>query len=373
MTLSDVSLRSRQSQDFQVPDFERQNGTGVKVQSAPAKQVARSDGQNQWRVSGSQRPGTGGTNDLVIVSNQASEFLQALDQTIGETSAAEHASPKPPYIAKYIATGPEAGALAQAGLANAFVPAWQVQVQLALDRNGGSGDATTGFLAWSDLGFVLLKNPGLTAEQNQRFARLSLEMGIPVEKLPSRTAESVATDIETRQRFDSFLADYDTQLQNFLQDPTQKLHLRDGRRRYDLYFEPASGLVTSVTYKKSSWKNFASRVLSGAATMLRLSDPTSLLLNVAQKELQHVPVLGSISHIAAERAAGHYFIQTANYLEDLGKSDLGFRSYTALTAGHAAAGIASLPVTNPSQVLLQNIGSNLFASVSQEAANGRNS
>lgn len=158
----------------------------------------------------------------------------------------------PHFIAGGIGTPPEAGQLDQGGAANFLNPAWQEQVKLAAERNGGLGNAQDGYLAWSkEFGFVRLKHVGLSAEQNRRLAEISLQAGFPLEDLPSRTRDNGFEDPKVFEWVDEFIGHYDSQLQGFLADPVDdRLEVKSGKRRYVLEFnEKAQGFV-SYEYKK---------------------------------------------------------------------------------------------------------------------------
>jgi hypothetical protein len=169
------------------------------------------------------------------------------------------------YIVASLGTPPEVAQLHQAGIANVLNPEWQAFVQDAITRNGGLGNSEDGFLAFSeDYGFVRLRNPNLTPEQNRELAAMSLELGMPVEKLPSRTSESSATDPKTNNWVDGFIAKHHEQLEKFLADPSQGYKVKDGKRRYQMDFDEKSGRAVSYYYKKASGlRGFVQKNLKG--------------------------------------------------------------------------------------------------------------
>ncbi len=157
-------------------------------------------------------------------------------------------------IAAYIPTPAEAGKLADGGLGNAFNGAWQKQVSDAAKRNGGLGNAEDGYLAWSKKGFVRFRNPGMTPEQNRRLAEISLTMGAPVDKMPSRwTLQNGERTWEKKGHDDGinkFIGSYDKQLPEFLNGTKKGITLKDSRRRFVLKMDEKAGLPVSYNYKK---------------------------------------------------------------------------------------------------------------------------
>lgn len=159
---------------------------------------------------------------------------------------------QPHYVAGAVGTPPEVGELDDAGAANFLNPAWQEQVRIAVERNGGLGNAQDGYLAFSKMhGFVRLKHVGLSAEQNRRFAAMSLQTGWSVETLPTRTGDNGFEKPETFAWADEFLGRYDAEMADFIQDPMKNgIAVSSGKRKYHLEFnEKAQGFV-SYEYKK---------------------------------------------------------------------------------------------------------------------------
>ena len=154
----------------------------------------------------------------------------------------------PDYILGGIGTPPEVGQLAEGGGANFLNPNWQAMVRDHAARNGGLGNETDGFLAFSQNGFVRFYNPNLSPEQNRRLAAISLQTGWPLEKMPSRANEGG----ENIDRWvNTFVERFDRGFAEFQQDPMKnQLEVKDGHKRFVLAFnEQANGFV-SYNYKK---------------------------------------------------------------------------------------------------------------------------
>jgi len=138
---------------------------------------------------------------------------------------------KKKYIGAYVPTTEAAGQLQLSGLANIFTQSWQEQVAQAATNNGGLGDVDTGYLAWSNNGFVRLKNSNLTDEQNRKIAEISLITGNAVENLPSRSTEPV-TQENINRWVDTFIERHDTAMSEFLNNPANGYSVKDGSKRY---------------------------------------------------------------------------------------------------------------------------------------------
>ena len=78
-----------------------------------------------------------------------------------------------PYILAAIGTPPLAGELYLSRTANLFNDAWKQEVKNAIEKNGGLGTESDGYLAFSKIGFVRLNNPNLSKEQNRQLAAIS--------------------------------------------------------------------------------------------------------------------------------------------------------------------------------------------------------
>lgn len=182
-----------------------------------------------------------------------------------------HDPDHPHYVAGGIGTPPEAGRLDQGGAANFLNPAWREQVELAVDRNGGLGNAQDGYLAWSkEFGFVRLKHVGLSADQNRRLAEISLQTGFSVEDLPTRTSENGFEKPEIFEWVDEFIGRFDREFQGFLADPIgDPLRVKSGKRRYVLeYNENAGGFVSYEYKKKGGLGGFVQQALGKFAPVL---------------------------------------------------------------------------------------------------------
>lgn len=160
---------------------------------------------------------------------------------------------QPAYVQGAVGTPPEVAQLAKAGVANFASAAWLEQVAAAVERNGGLGDGENGFLAYSaNHGFVRLRNTGLSPEQNRQLAAMSLQMGWPVESLPSRTDDNGLADPEVSRWAGEFIGQYTEQFQRFVADPRgSPIKLRSGKRRYVFEFNEKAGAFVSYNYKKS--------------------------------------------------------------------------------------------------------------------------
>lgn len=157
------------------------------------------------------------------------------------------------YIVGAVGTPPEVGQLAEAGLGNLFIEPWRQQVADAVARNGGLGTTGDGFLAFSrDMGFVRLRHPGLTPEQNRRLATISLQTGWPIERLPCRQMKDGYTDPEFGQWVDDFIGKYETQFGAFVGGQSEQIEIKDGsRNRYVMKKDPEVGAVVSYQYRKA--------------------------------------------------------------------------------------------------------------------------
>src|SRR5690606_8541922 len=108
------------------------------------------------------------------------------------------------------------------------------------------------------------RNPNLTPEQNRELAAISLELGMPIEKLPSRTSESPETNPKLNEWVDGFIAKHHAELEKFLADPSQGYKVKDGKRRYQMDVDPQSGRAISYYYKKASGlRGFVQKNLKG--------------------------------------------------------------------------------------------------------------
>lgn len=186
-------------------------------------------------------------------SSPISSILRAIADALGASGLFSQApqltqsQSKNPYIRQAIPTDPAAAQLKAGGQANLFNQNWQALVADAAAKNGGFGNAQDGFLGYSESGFVRHYNPNLSEQQNKRLAEISLESGFTLEQLPARSKTS---GDNVAQWVDKFIQDYDTQMASFAQDPSKGVSVKDGRRRFEMKADPASGQVLSSEYKK---------------------------------------------------------------------------------------------------------------------------
>lgn len=187
---------------------------------------------------------------------------------------------QPFYVTGAVGTPPIVGELAEGGAANFLNPAWMEQIDVAVSRNGGLGNAEQGYLAFSrEHGFVRLKNINMTPEQNRRMAEISLRTGWPVEKIPARNDKSQYDDPKNGEWPDKFIGRFDEEMADFAQNPVEnEIKISDGKKRFVLEFnEKAQGFV-SYNYKKASGlKGFAQKAMKYAGPVL---DIATIAVNV---------------------------------------------------------------------------------------------
>ena len=209
----------------------------------------------------------------------------------------------PPSVRAYVPTPASAGELMEMGLSNIFNRAWQVEIQEAASRVGGLGDADKGFLAWSEKGFILFSNPGLSVEENRGLARISLELGVPMDELPART-DSSSTDPKIASWIQKFISQYDSKLHKFLQDPSQGLHLKDGRRHYGIAWNDTHGLPLSYDYNTHGGpRGFMERNVPAAAHVFSLLDGSAFFAPTT--------VAGNAARIFSPFTEEYYLLDTA--------------------------------------------------------------
>ncbi len=209
-------------------------------------------------------------NDLKTLPIGIPEHHRYTSAKNGEARIAKYDGDKH-YIKATIGTPPEAAEMREAGVANVFYEGWQQQIQKAAEDNGGLGNAEDGFLAWTKVGFVRMYNESLTAEQNQKLATFSLQTGTPLEVTPARLDEgrTVFNQPELNRWVSEFIEQADTKFAAFIEDPTQKMEIRDGRRRFTMQLDQESGMVFSSYYKKSGGiKGFVQRNFKKFAPIL---------------------------------------------------------------------------------------------------------
>ncbi|MCA9311740.1 MAG: hypothetical protein KDA21_11080, partial [Phycisphaerales bacterium] len=216
------------------------------------------------------------------------------------------------YIAGWIGTPPEIAEMDDAGIANMLSPEWRTAVVKAARQNGGLGNSTDGFLAFSrDVGFVRLRNPRLSPEQNRRLAEMSLTMGVSIDTLPSRAHESSFTRDNIDHWVNEIIGRYDEQIEQFRNDPTDAVEVKDGSKRYVMKLHEESGRVISYDYKKHGGvKGFAQKHM----------DIIGPVLDVASIVVNFVPGLGQGAALGIQGL----------------KTGLSAAAYGKLTAGHVA-------------------------------------
>lgn len=192
------------------------------------------------------------------------------------------------WMVASLPTSPEVAEMRRAGVANMFVPEWQQVVAGMAQRNGGLGSSEDGFLAFSqEYGFVRLRNPRMTPEQNRRIAEISLQTGTPVEVLPSRIADSALEDGNVNRWVDEVIGKFEVALQKFIQNPEEGFSVKDGRRRFEMKIDPQTGLVQSTYHKKSGGlKGFIQQY---APKIIDVIDGIS-----GAKWLKEIPVVGGV-------------------------------------------------------------------------------
>ncbi|MCB0323157.1 MAG: hypothetical protein KDD69_06265 [Bdellovibrionales bacterium] len=189
-----------------------------------------------------------------------------------------------PYLAGYIPTAAHSGELSAQGLAHFLMPQWRRDVAEAVGRNGGTGNAREGYLAWSELGFARLRNPNLTGEQNRRLAEISLRYGIPVEKLPARCEYEVRTSERHNQWVNRVIDRFDSELREFLANPLDELRVNDGKRRFRFSFDKETGVPRVLYYKKKSGLGgMFDAAVRTATQILQVADPLALGVSLARR------------------------------------------------------------------------------------------
>ncbi len=163
---------------------------------------------------------------------------------------------------------PEVTKFAEAGIANMFSPEWQQMVAAAAQMNGGMGNSEQGFLAFSrEHGFVRLRHPGLTPEQNRVLAAMSLQTGWPIERLPCRNGLDCPPggDPKMDKWVNEFVAKYEKEIGAFVESKGQDpVEVKDGsRNRYKLEMNAEAGRVVSYEYRKAGgFKGWAQKNMS---------------------------------------------------------------------------------------------------------------
>jgi|GEM_PF-4439454 len=176
-------------------------------------------------------------------------------------------------IAAVIGGPPEALELKKAGVGNLLNPEWKAVVSQAVEQNGGLGDSENGFLAFSkESGFVRLRNPGFTPEQNRRLAEMSLFGGWAIEDLPASKGYTTFTNAKENKAIENIIERFDVGIEKFKQDPSKGMTVNDGRRRFVMKLDSESGRVVSYNYKKASGlRGFVQRSMKFLAPVLDIA------------------------------------------------------------------------------------------------------
>ncbi|MBL7661349.1 hypothetical protein JNK13_01220 [bacterium] len=198
------------------------------------------------------------------------------------------------YIKAYVPTPPIAGELRQAGVANIFTPAWREQIEAARKLNGGMGNATDGYLAFSKNGFMRLKNDHLTDEQNRKLAEFTLLTGTPVENTPARALNEMDRKATMQEWASEFLGKHEAAMTGFMTDPAAGYKIKDGRNLYTMQLDQASGYVVSQHQKlHGGFRGFIqkhlptiSKVLGGISTIASFIPGAGTLVAAGAKALQ---------------------------------------------------------------------------------------
>ncbi len=194
-------------------------------------------------------------------------------------------------IAHIINTPPIVSEIDRAGIANTLNPEWQAAVMEAATLNGGLGNSQDGFLAYSaESGFVRLRNPGLTPEQNRRLAEMSLTMGVSIDVLPSWTENIAYQDHDTNKSVTDVISRFDNELAQFKADPKANgMCVSNGRRKVRLEYNEEAGRFVSYDFKRSGgFRGVAQRHLGDIGPVL---DALAVVVNV-------VPGIGQAASIA---------------------------------------------------------------------------
>ncbi|MCC6933993.1 MAG: hypothetical protein IT292_12215 [Deltaproteobacteria bacterium] len=203
-----------------------------------------------------------------------------------------------PYIKAAIGTPPLAGELYMSRTANLFNEAWQGEVASAIEKNGGLGTAEDGYLSFSKIGFVRLKNENLSAEQNRQLAAISLQLGIPIEDLPSRCPDNAATNPDINTWVNEFLDEHNSKFSAFLQNPAAGYSLKDGRHLYHISVNSQTGEITS------SHEKLHGGIRGWCAKNMKWLSPT---LDAISTVTSFIPGWGKVASVASNglKAAGN--------------------------------------------------------------------
>jgi len=280
---------------------------------------------------------------------------------------------KDDYVAAYVPTPLEAGQLRDVKANNITVGLWIEQIAQAVRRNGGLGNSEDGFLAWSKKGFIRLRNPRLSPEENRRLAAMSLQIGVAVERLPARSTKSASENPGIEHWIEKLLADYDKKLAQFLENPAEGISLQDGKRRFGLRFNEEIGVATSYYYKKrSGLKRFGRKTLELAGKAIQLTAPTGILPGSLGQRLIQKVVMNSVPGLreigkkindifdSTRVKAILSLIDPARYAGELveiyGKGQASLKQVVQAALARAQQGFDFLPAADPFTAVIKVVG-----------------
>jgi len=270
--------------------------------------------------------------------NGAQYGCKPMDAAAVSTANIEH-----DYIVGWIGTPPEVGQIQQAGIGNVFNQEWQAVVKAALDQNGGLGDSTNGYLAFSSTyGFVRLRNPRLTPEQNRRLAEMSLVMGAPIERMPSSAHYSTIKDSGKSESVDSFIAKYDSEISDFLADKNNGVSISRGRMKFKMEVNEEAGRVVSYNYKKAGGlKGFCQKAMQYLGPVIDIASAALTLTGVGTAVafgLQAVKTAGSLIASGGKYLASQLAGLAAQFVPWIG-GQLGFGAMSATQVAAIRGGL----------------------------------
>ena len=274
----------------------------------------------------------------------------------------------PEFVSATVPTPPLAGEIESIGLNTSFFPAWQEQILAAAGRNAGFGEEGNGFLAWSRKGFVRLRNVNLTARQNERFALLSLQLGLPVERLPAGTQRTFATG---QQRWiESFLANAEQQLRAFRAGSATSVDLRDGKFRFGLKLEESLQLPVNYYYKKrSGLKRLGRRIAREWGESIKSISGSRLLRQLAQRNSTVRRVLGEQTLAALADKDPLYGVGAA--ATDYGRGLQTFRAFVRSYARNYLTVASFVPSPTAGTAIAKALQISLAESVAEGRLRGR--
>ncbi|MDD2943450.1 MAG: hypothetical protein PHC51_10865 [bacterium] len=139
--------------------------------------------------------------------------------------------------------------LVESGHGNIFSQAWKDEIAQAASGPRGLGNASDGYLAWSEEGFTYFNNPNLTVEQNKKLAEVSLVTGVAIEKTPARSEQSSAIP-EINKWVNDFIQGHEKAIRRFIDNPLEGYVVRDGQKKIEMNISSETGRVTSSFSRK---------------------------------------------------------------------------------------------------------------------------